>query len=206
MNPIEWLHGAYFAERRLRALSHLLISRIPSDASLLDVGCGDGRLAAAIGELRPDIDIAGLDVQVRPDASLPVAQYDGRAIPHSDGSFDVVLFADVLHHCEDPQKLLAEGARVARRCVLIKDHTLQGAVSGRLLRFMDDVGNSRFDVALPYNYWPEQRWRAAFAALDLSVEAWISKLGLYPGPVDWLFGGSLHFVASLGVSGTRGSE
>ena len=206
MNPIEWLHESYFASRRLRALGDHLIDLIPNAATLLDVGCGDGRLAAAIAERRSDVDISGLDVRVRPNASIPVAQYDGRAIPHPDDSFDAVLFVDVLHHSEDPQKLLAEGVRVARHCVLIKDHRVHGPASERLLRFMDDVGNSRFDVALPYNYWPEERWREAFQALDLSVLTWIPKLDLYPGPVDWLFGRSLHFIASLGVLGTRGAR
>lgn len=204
MNPIEWLHESYFAARRLRALREHLIDLIPADATLLDVGCGDGLLAASIAERRADIDVSGLDVQVRPGASIPVAHYDGRALPHPDDSFDAVLFVDVLHHSEDPQKLLAEAVRVARRCVLIKDHRLHGPHSERLLRFMDDVGNSRFGVALPYNYWPEDRWREAFQALGLRVDAWIPKLGLYPGPVDWLFGRSLHFVASLGVPQTRG--
>jgi len=206
VNPVEWLHDVYIAQRRLRVLTHHLVPLIPSDASLLDVGCGDGRLAAAIAELRSDVEIAGLDVHARPDASIPVASYDGRTIPHANDSFDAVLFADVLHHSEDPQQLLAEGVRVASRRVLIKDHTLRGSYSERLLRFMDDVGNVRFGVALPYNYWSERRWREAFGTLDLCVETWIAELGLYPVPVDWIFGRSLHFVASLGVSGTRGGQ
>jgi SAM-dependent methyltransferase len=201
VNPIEWLHDRYIAARRLRVLAGHLAELIPADASLLDVGCGDGRLAAGIQRRRGGGRVTGLDVQVRPDASIPVAHYDGRTLPHPDASFDTVLFADVLHHSEDPRKLLAEGVRVARRSVLIKDHLLRGPVSARLLRFMDDVGNSRFGVALPYNYWPEERWLETFRTLELTLDAWVPRLGLYPGPLDWLFGGALHFVASLGVPG-----
>ena len=149
------------------------------------------------------VQVSGLDTLRRPNASIPVEPFDGDTIPHADDSFDAVLFADVLHHSTDPRRLLAEGARVARRRLLIKDHTLQGPASERVLRFMDDVGNRRFGVALPYNYWTEQRWREAFEALDLSVETWISKLHLYPVPMDWVFGRSLHFVASLAIAGTQ---
>ena len=75
-----------------------------------------------------------------------------------------------------------------------------GPLSGALLRIMDDIGNRRFGVALPHKYWSEARGRQTFERLGLPVEAWITDLGLYPGPLDWIFGRSLHFVARLGIS------
>jgi SAM-dependent methyltransferase len=204
VNPIERLHGAYFGARRLRSLCEHLGRLIPPESTLLDVGCGDGELSACIEKQRDDIQISGLDTLVRPNASIPVQPFDGETIPHDDDSFDSVLFADVLHHSTDPRRLLAEGARVARRRLLVKDHTLQGPASEHVLRFMDDVGNRRFGVALPYDYWTEERWREVFEALDLSVETWISKLHLYPIPLDWVFGRSLHFIASLAIAEPQG--
>ena len=102
--------------------------------------------------------------------------------------------------------MLREAARVARTRILIKDHTLRGRLSERLLRFMDDIGNRRFGVALPYNYWPEERWLEAFVELDLRVDAWQSDLGLYPLPLDWIFGRNLHFVAALTLPRGDGDE
>jgi hypothetical protein len=93
--------------------------------------------------------------------------------------------------------LLREAARVARRAVVIKDHTLDGLLAGPTLRFMDHVGNARHGVALPYNYWPRRRWVEAFRELALEVEVWREDLRLYPRPADWVFGRSLHFVAKL---------
>jgi hypothetical protein len=60
---------------------------------------------------------------------------------------------------EDPMTLLHEAARVARQSVIIKDHTRDRMLAGPKLRFMAQVGNARFGVALTYNYWPRQKWQ-----------------------------------------------
>ena len=193
----ERLHDAVGPSRRIRVLCDHLEPWIPRGASLLDVGCGDGALAAEIGRRRPDLALRGIDVLVRERAGIPVDPFDGRTIPHADQSFDHSLLADVLHHSDDPERLLAEAARVARQGVLVKDHTLSGWLAGPTLRFMDDVGNRRFGVALPHDYWPEPQWHDVFDRLGLRVVSWVADLHLYPAPLDWIFGRSLHFVAEL---------
>jgi SAM-dependent methyltransferase len=170
---------------------------------VLDVGCGDGQVARSVMDLRPDVDIRGIDVLLRGAMAIPVEAFDGRHIPHGDGAFDCAMFVDVLHHTADPAQLLAEAARVSRGAVLIKDHLLDARFSGVRLRFMDWVGNARHGVALPYNYWPRKRWDEAFAALGLAPSSWDEDLGLYPPWADWLFGGRLHFIASVRSSGAR---
>lgn len=206
MNAMERLHAAYGGDRRMRALCDHVVEMVPKRAALLDVGCGDGLLAERIGMLRSDVTVHGVDVLVRPGARVPVLEYDGRSIPYPDDSFDCVLFGDVLHHCDEPLEVLAEAVRVARWSVLVKDHTLQGPFSWRLLRFMDDTGNKRYGVSMKYDYWPESRWRQVFEDLGLEIAEWRAKLSLYPAIVDWLFGGALHFLADLRVPGARAPE
>jgi SAM-dependent methyltransferase len=118
-------------------------------------------------------------------------------IPFETKSVDVVLFVDVLHHTTDPTILLREAKRVASDSVVIKDHTKDGLLAGQTLSFMDWVGNARHGVALPFNYWPEARWRGAFEDLSLYVAYWRKTLGLYPWSHTWLFDRSLHFIARL---------
>jgi hypothetical protein len=93
--------------------------------------------------------------------------------------------------------LLREAARVARRAIVIKDHTLTGFLAGPTLRFMDWIGNARHGVELPYNYWTLKRWKAAFTELGVAVDVWITDVGLYPWPADLAFGRSLHFITRL---------
>ena len=191
------LHGTLVFDRRTRVLSERLAALLPETARVLDVGCGDGLIDHLIAERRPDVTITGVDLILRPETHIPVTQFDGKRIPFDDGAFDVVMFVDVLHHTEDPEILLAEARRVASRAVVLKDHTRDGLLAGPTLRFMDWVGNAPHGIPLPYNYWPERRWREAFAGLGLTPEIWLNKLGLYAAPANWLFGRSLHFIARL---------
>jgi SAM-dependent methyltransferase len=196
LDALEVLHGRLFA-RRVRVLAKLLAESIPARSRVLDVGCGDGRLDRLLLDLRHDVAIEGIDVLVRPGTAIPVAAFDGRRIPHPDQSFDVVMMVDVLHHTEDPAILLGEAKRVARCCIVIKDHCQDGFLAGQTLRLMDWVGNARHRVALPYNYWSEEQWGRAFEDLGLSVEHWVGQLGLYPWPLAALFDRQLHFMARL---------
>src|SRR5262249_24919538 len=144
---------------------------------------------------KPNVVITGIDVLVRDHTHIPVVKFDGITIPFADRSFDTLVFVDVLHHTDDPVLLLREAARVARNMIVINDHTLDGFAAGPTLRFMDRIGNRRYNVALPYNYWPKQKWLNVFEALGLTLQTWKSKLDLYPCYVDWFAGRSLHFIA-----------
>jgi SAM-dependent methyltransferase len=191
------IHDGYVHDRRVRVLEKHLSVLIPDGASVLDIGCGDGRLASCIQEHRPDLRIRGIDVLIREETLIPVHPFDGQTIPAAAASVDVVLLTDVLHHTEDPMILLREAARVARRAIIIKDHTLDGLLAGPTLRFMDHVGNAHHGVVLTYNYWPRHRWQDAFLKLRWVARVWQDDLRLYPRPADWIFGRSLHFIARL---------
>jgi SAM-dependent methyltransferase len=199
MSLIERIHGEYVHKRRVRVLSEHLANLIPQDARVLDVGCGDGLLAHLILQRRSDLDLQGVDVLVREQTHIPVDGFDGLAIPHADASFDVVMFVDVLHHTQDPMALLREAVRVACKAIIIKDHTRNGFLAGPTLHFLDWVGNARHGVALPYNYWPRQKWQESFDALGLTTAVWTKGLRLYPRPADWFFGRSLHFLTRLNL-------
>ncbi|MCX8156836.1 MAG: class I SAM-dependent methyltransferase [Verrucomicrobiae bacterium] len=197
MSCLDTLHGRLVFARRVRVLAGHLAALLPHGATVLDIGCGDGRVARAILDQRPDVRIEGLDVLIRPQTYISVKAFDGRRIPCADGQYDVALFVDVLHHTEDPMILLREAVRVARRGLLIKDHCLEGWLAGPTLRFMDWVGNARHGVALPYHYWPWGRWQAAWAELRLRPVTCLRQLHLYPPPATWFFDRSLHFMAWL---------
>lgn len=200
MSLLECVHGGYVHTRRGRVLSEHFAELIPRNAQVLDVGCGDGLLAHLIMQKRPDIALRGIDVVIREQTYMPVAAFDGQVIPYADASFDAVMFVDVLHHTVDPMLLLREAVRVARKALLIKDHTRNGFLAGPTLHLMDWFGNARHDVALPYNYWPQARWFEAVETLKLSIGVWKKALGLYPRPASWLFERSLHFIARLDLN------
>ena len=190
------IHRRLVFDRRTHVLASQLAEMLGS-GSVLDVGCGDGTIDVLIGKARPDLEISGVDVLVRPSAQINVRPFDGRQLPFSDSSFDTVMFVDVLHHTDDATILLNEARRVARKSVILKDHTMDGPLAYKTLRFMDWVGNAHHGVVLPYNYWPERRWHEAFAEVGLQLTRWEARIPLYPFPVSLIFGRRLHFIAAL---------
>jgi 2-polyprenyl-6-hydroxyphenyl methylase/3-demethylubiquinone-9 3-methyltransferase len=98
--------------------------------SVLDVGCGAGFLSnylAELGHRVTGIDAASdsLDVAARHDASGTVRYTLGNALelPYPDGNFDVVCAMDFLEHVDEPERVIAEAARVLRPSGLFFFHT-----------------------------------------------------------------------------------
>ena len=197
MTVLDPAHARLVLDRRVRVLRDHLAPLLPAGAAVLDIGAGDGRLAAAIAAVRPDLTITGIDPLVRPGTHVPVTAFDGRRIPYPDGSMDAALLVDVLHHAEDGERLLREAVRVSRGPVVVKDHLRDGLLAERTLRFMDRVGNARHAVPLPYHYRSEAEWRALFRAIGVRPVTWATRLRLYPAPLAWLFGRGLHVVTTL---------
>jgi len=191
------VHNAAVFGRRVRVLSQHLADIIPEAGRVLDLGCGDGSIAAQLMQARPDLKVEGVDVLVRPKTHIPVTKFDGGKLPFKANSFDYVSIVDVLHHTNDPAAVLGEAVRVARKGLAIKDHLLEGVLAGPTLRFMDWVGNKGHNVVLPYNYLSRAKWDEAFVKSGCSVQTWNEKVGLYPMPASWLFDRHLHFVALM---------
>ena len=191
------VHDRAVFRRRVRVLSAHLAGELASGGSVLDLGCGDGSIAKAIMDRQPGLTFRGIDVLVRPHTHIPVEWFDGRTIPAEDASFDWVTIVDVLHHTDDPVRLVAEAARVARHGVVIKDHLREGVGAYATLRFMDWVGNKGHDVRLPYNYLSRVEWETIFATTGIAAQSWRESLSLYPFPANLFFDRGLHFIATL---------
>src|SRR5204862_2075872 len=89
-------------------------------ARVLDVGCGDGRLAVELE--RAGVRVAGTDPSriaiERAREALPGARFEqigasGR-LPFDDSAFDAVTCIHVLQHVEDTQTLMSEIRRVLK--------------------------------------------------------------------------------------------
>jgi len=195
LNP---LHEHLVKRRRAGRLAELITEFLPPHAtSILDVGAGDGAIAASVARYRPGVAVQGVDVLVRSDALIPIQQFDGKILPFADGAFDCVLLIDVLHHTNDPGQLLGECLRVSKGCIILKDHYARCWLDKKILRFMDLVGNLRFGVHVPSNYLSPHQWRHHFNTLGLHPARTMEQLALYPRWADWLFGARLHFITRL---------
>jgi len=115
-------------------------------SSILDVGCGTGRglgwllrnrRLSAYG-IEP---VAALLSQGVRGGTLPsacVAVGRGESLPFADGAFDAACSFAVLHHVREPNAVVREMTRVARRAIFISDSNRfgQGSDPARLLKLL----------------------------------------------------------------------
>ncbi|MBW2523321.1 MAG: class I SAM-dependent methyltransferase [Deltaproteobacteria bacterium] len=152
------VHRRTISVPRAERIAAALSQQIGQADSLLDVGCGDGRIARATARAVGATEVRGVDVKLQPRCAVDAMPYDGVALPYDDGRFEVVLLCDVLHHAAEPDRLLAECLRVARRAVALKDHLRFGPVSQLVLLAMDHVGNAAPGVAVRGHYLSLSEW------------------------------------------------
>ncbi|MDQ3547571.1 MAG: class I SAM-dependent methyltransferase [Chloroflexota bacterium] len=88
---------------------------------LLLLGAGAGRYARALANARPDLDVFAGDLSRR--AISEAISYggsplylvmDAETLPFASGTFDAVVFFDLIEHVPSPETLLAECQRVLR--------------------------------------------------------------------------------------------
>ncbi len=194
---VEKFHSLLVFSRRTEVLSSLVSSILPSDSTVLDIGCGDGTIDKKILGLKPGLNITGIDVLKRKQTYIPVIIFDGKNIPTKDNEFDSVLILDTLHHTSNPTGLIKEAKRVTKKYIIIKDHFSYGKLSYYILRFMDWIGNEAHNVNLPYNYLTPGQWDKIYKDFGLKKEVIITKLNLYPFPFNLLFERNYHFIIKL---------
>ena len=115
------LWGGELSEREQSRVSSTM-KLIPKGVnSLLDIGCGDGRLTNKLAEVYPRV--TGLDISekalqyVRTEKTKASVEI----LPFENGSFDLVLSTELIEHLPHCiyQKAVAEMKRVARNWILI---------------------------------------------------------------------------------------
>lgn len=152
---------------------------IPRGARVLDLGCGQGVLAALIaatgeGHAIHGIDMRSRDVE-RARSAVPEARFDRGDIRTADyGHADVVALLDVLHYMDpDAQRevlrrareALAEGGTLLLR-VADADGSLRLAYTLAVDRLAMALRGQRFG---PFHCRAAAAWRAELEALGFSV-------------------------------------
>ena len=86
---------------------------------ILEVGCGDGAILAALGDAGfgtardgYEISATGAALAARHAGIGAVGVFDGATLPEPDHAYDLGILSHVLEHVHDPAALLRETARV----------------------------------------------------------------------------------------------
>jgi SAM-dependent methyltransferase len=112
--------GSFWFRTRNVLLLQTLDAHFPAARSLLEVGCGNGYVLAAIAGLHPQMMLAGSDLSaaglLRARERIPGAMLvraDARELPF-EAEFDVVGAFDVIEHVADDGEVLAAMRRAVR--------------------------------------------------------------------------------------------
>jgi len=81
---------------------------------VLDVGCGEGRLASLLSGGVRWVGVDSSPTQLVANPYRPVVLADMRALPFRDGAFAEAAHLWCLYHLDDPRPAIAEAARVLR--------------------------------------------------------------------------------------------
>lgn len=108
-----------------------LLDQIGTSGSVMEIGCGEGKILRTLATQRPGLRLSGCDV--REPATAPdcyTFHLVDHGVPVGAGSFDAVLIFDVLEHVPDPATMLEDAARLLRP-------------GGRLIAFVPVEGEPR---------------------------------------------------------------
>jgi SAM-dependent methyltransferase len=190
----------YYRLRLFEYIARLLPESGP--CSILDVGAGDGSLGLALERFRPGTRVVGMEVAIRSAtrSGFRIARFDGRRVPLKDGSVDVSLLSNVLHHASDPAALLGEVRRVTRNRIVVKDHLPRGKLDHWRLAVLDILGNLRLGAQVDATYLGWREWDDLFGALSpLRVQRY-TDLSFRRGLLERVFSNDLEVMFALEVS------
>lgn len=201
--PIKALMSAMHTpiyNHRLRVLLDAIIPHIKAGDSVVDVGCGNGTLGAAIAadpRTPEGVTVRGLERYPRGGEPIEVIPYDGERMPFADNEIDVVIVADVLHHEPEPDHLADECARVAGRHLIVKDHQTKGMLAQQRISLLDWAANAPYGVPCLYRYLSPEQWVGFHERLGMAPVKVHDGMRIYPFPFEQFLGGSLHYMAVL---------
>ena len=134
--------------------------------SHIEIGSGPGSVLSVMR--KQNYTVEGLDIadnSFREDLRPTV--YDGENMPFLHNDFDTALLLTVLHHTQDPDAIIREAARIAKRIVIIED-VYDNRFMEWLTKVFDSVMNLEF-IGHPHSNRSDAEWRETFERLDLRI-------------------------------------
>ena len=155
--------------------SALFESYVPLNSKVLDIGAGGGYIAKNISKSR-NAKVTLLDIIDFNHTDLPLILYDGKDIPFSGNNFDISLLISVLHHCENPKRVLSETARVTKLRLIVFEELYENfwqrkfqCLADILFNFFYIFKPAKERENMPFNFKKKSEWENIFKSLGLQI-------------------------------------
>jgi len=137
--------------------------------SILDLGCGSAIVSRKF-ERFFQAKMMGIDIIDNRVEKIDFKLFDGKTLPFEDKSFDDVLIAYVLHHCQEPLETLSEAKRVTKRHIVVYEDMPDGWWG----KFRCRVHGNLFNIFFQKNsaqckFLNQAGWEQAFKKLGLKL-------------------------------------
>ncbi len=131
----------------LDVFAEFIDKNVPT-GSVLDIGCGDGSIDILLAERSSKRKIVGTDIEAHPQWKMKLPKNvtfttsSLYKLPFKPGSFDTVIIKDVLHHVDDPKKVVDLVSKIAKKQVLIIEGNRYNPIS--YIRMVIIAGHKHF--------------------------------------------------------------
>jgi SAM-dependent methyltransferase len=167
---LTWTYHSLSVRRDTRHTVGLVSPHVVRGATVLDVGCGEGYVAAELSRSGAALTLVDI-VDIRRVRAGEFRRFDGHHLPFRDHTFDLVMLNFVLHHVPDDRKigLLREAARVSRDKPFILEDTPRNLIDRLLNRRHGERFRTRIGSRAPFGFLTHREWEWLFRGLGLSV-------------------------------------
>lgn len=163
---------------RARYKLKLIATHLIPGKTVLDLGTGSGALAELLRAR--GYKVTGIDVANRVTFGSSPIIYDGKSLPFKDDAFDQVLLITVLHHCQYPERILEEAARVCRDKVFVLEDVYDNKFMEFLTKAVDSLVNFEF-FGHPHANKTRSEWEWLFRdhGLRITEEESLRLMGIF---------------------------
>lgn len=148
------------------------IGFIENGSKFLDFGSGSGIVSLEFKK-KFNLDLVGVDIVDNRVVDMELKLIDGKTVPFEDGFFDAVLISYVLHHADEPVRLLKEAKRVVKtggRVIVFED-----LYQGILAKIICKVHGSTYGFLFEHhggkeqiNFKNQKQWDEIFRTLGFN--------------------------------------
>lgn len=160
--------GEYLFKNNVEKLIEEIKSFLSKKERILDLGAGTCMFTKVLREKGYNITPVDIKNKSYYLSIIPVV-YNGTKLPFPDKSFDTCLIIAVLHHTQNPEKVLQDAIRVTSKKIIILEDLYTNKIQKYYTFAVDSFLNKEF-IGHPHTNKDDESWHQLFQRFGLKLE------------------------------------